>query len=290
MPSIKQALKTSDNTYEVNDAVVDIVNAPNDCDWSRWGMLDDRRSTRMYCFKQGTIDQLYQFIFDGTSYQFEENFTLTISGVGDDQNLKKIAMLSTPNFEEAVGVKDKELVGSKYKTIEDAPFLPIPQNYHVYIQAADDQQFLYQFIWKEDTRNFKPNGITRDWFKLKDFPSDTDWDRWTMTYDSNHYQLSLPAYVYYAFKKDSNDEIYFGRYGARGDQEYEDDGTIKIYDVYSYNPEDQPIDKPGDQYYGQAKCGNIKIIGLAEDFEVTDLSIVFDGIDTFMYLLTDKSE
>ena len=52
MPSIKQAIKTSDNTYEVNDAVIDIVNAPQDCDWSRWGMLDDRRSTRMYCFKQ----------------------------------------------------------------------------------------------------------------------------------------------------------------------------------------------------------------------------------------------
>lgn len=283
MPSIKQAIKTSDHTYEVNDVAINIENAPNDCDWSRWGMLDDRKSTRMYCFKQGTIDQLYQFLFDGTSYKFEENFTLTISGVGDDLNSNKIAMLSTPNFEEVVGIKDQE--------VEGAPFLPIPNNYHVYMQGAEDRKFLWQFIWMENSKNFKPNGITREWFNVKDFPADSDWDRWTMTYDSNHYQLSLPAYVYYVFKKGTNNKIYFGRYGAKGDKEYEaDDGSIKVYDAYSYNSEDHPVDVPGDQYYGQAKCGNIEIIGLADDFNVTDLSVVFDGINTFMYLLTDHNE
>ena len=43
MPSIKQAIKTSENTFEVTDVSVTITNAPNDCDWSRWGMLDDRK-------------------------------------------------------------------------------------------------------------------------------------------------------------------------------------------------------------------------------------------------------
>lgn len=287
MPSIKQAIKTSDNTYEMNDAVIDIVNAPQDCDWSRWGMLDDRRSTRMYCFKQGTEDQLYQFILDGTSYVFEDNFVLTISGLDGTQNTSKIAMLSTPNFEEVVGISDKDEDGVPK---DGAPNLPIPQNYHVYMQKADDSSLIDQFVWKENSMNFTSNGITRAWFNVKDFPNDTDWDRWTMTYDSNHYQLSLPAYVYYAFKKDSNNEIYFGRYGARGDKEYiADDGSTKVYDAYSYNIDDQPVDKPGDQYYGQAKCGNIKIEGLAEDFKVTDLSVVFDGINTFLYLLTDEN-
>lgn len=285
MPSIKQAIKTSDHTYEMNGEVIEIENAPDDCDWSRWGMLDDRRSTRMYCFKQGTNDQLYQFILDGTSYKFEKDFTLTIIGVGDAQNTDKIAMLSTPNFEEVVGISDKDDDGNPK---DGAPNLPIPQNYHVYMQSTKDRTFIDQFVWKEDSMNFNSNGITRAWFNMCAFPEDTDWDRWTMTYDSNHYQLSLPAYVFYAFKKESNSEIYFGRYGAKGDQTYEgENGETKYYDAYSYDPKAHPKDVEGDQYYGQAKCGNIKIKGLPEDVNVADISVVFDGIMTRMYLLTD---
>jgi hypothetical protein len=280
MPSIKQAVKVSDTTFEVNDVNVDIVGAPEDCDWSRWGMLDDRKSTRMYCFKKGTKDQLYQFLFDGTSYQFEKNYSLTIIGLSAEQNTSKIGMLSTPNFEEVIGFNDKDTPG--------APYLPIPNNYHIYMQKGDDPQLIYQFIWKEDTATFMSNGLTRDWFGINAFPDDTDWNRWTMTYDSNHYQLSLPAYVFYAFKKGSNNKIYFGRYGAEGNQEYEtNDGEKKLYDVYSYDVSDHPKDVVGDQFYGQAKCGDIIIKGLAEEIKVTDLSMVFDGINTYLYLLID---
>jgi hypothetical protein len=283
MPSIKQAIKTSDTTFKVNDVAIEIINAPSDCDWSRWGMLDDRKSTRMYCFKKDTVNQLYQFLFDGKNYRYEENFILTIEGVGTDQNTDKIAMLSTPNFEEAVGIMDQGTV--------DPPYLPIPNNYHVYMQKAGKPQFLYQFILKAGTTNFAPNGITRDWFGINAFPDDTDWTRWTMTYDSNHYQLSLPAYVLYAFKEGSNNEIYFGRYGAVGDEEYTtDDGETKLYDVYSHDPKDHPEDEEGDQYYGQLKGGKIKVEGLTEDFKVTDLSMVFDGINTYLYLLEDESK
>jgi hypothetical protein len=278
MPSIKQAIKISDDTFSVTDVEVDIVNAPADCDWSRWGMLDDRKSTRMYCFKKDTKGQIYQFLFDGKSYTFEETISLSLEGLDDDlHNTEKIGMLSTPNFEEAVGFKDKEA---------GKPFLPIPNNYHVYLQKVGNPQHLYQFIWKEGTTNFMPNGITRDWFGINDFPADTDWKRWTITYDSNHYQLSLPAYVVYAFKENSNSELYFGRYGAVGDQ---DDGEGGVFDVYSYNADAPPIYEEGEEYYGVRKGGNLKIIGLAEDFEVTDLSMVFDGINTYLYLLTDQS-
>ncbi|MDG1331181.1 MAG: hypothetical protein P8P74_02550 [Crocinitomicaceae bacterium] len=283
MPSILKAIKTSDFTYEMDDYHVEIINAPDDCDWSRWGMLDDRRSTRMYCFKKDTEDQLYQFILDGEVYKFEEDMLLTITGVSDAQNNKKIAMLSTPNFEEFVGINDKDEEGNPK---EGAPFLPIPQNYHVYMQTKDDQTIIDQFLWTEGTRNFRPNGITRSWFNICAFPEDTDWGRWTMTYDSNHYQLSLPAYVYYAFKQGSNSEIYFGRYGADGCKE-DPNSDGEYYTAYSYEPDKHPEDVEGDQYYGQAKCGNIKIEGLSEDVQVSDISVVFDGNNTHMYLMID---
>jgi len=284
MPSIKQAIKISaENTFEVNDVAINIINAPLDCDWSRWGMLDDRKSTRMYCFKKDTKDTLYQFLCDGESYQYEKDFILTITGVNDEHNNHKIAMLSTPNFEEVIGIKDKDIPG--------APFLPIPNNYHVYMQQAGKPQHLYQFILKAGTTHFTPNGITRDWFGVNDFPADTDWNRWTMTYDSNHYQLSLPAYVLYAFKQDCNDELYFARYGAIGNTEYTtDQGETKLYDVYSYDDNTHPKGNEGDQYFGVPKGGNLKIVGLADDFKVTDLSMVFDGINTYLYLLSDNCE
>lgn len=282
MPSIKQAIKISgENTFKMNDAVIDIIDAPHDCDWSRWGMLDDRKSTRMYCFKKDSRGELYQFLFDGKSYRFEKDFILTIKDLTSDQNTTKIGMLSTPNFEEVVGINDRD------KKLP--PNLPIPNNYHVYMQKADNPQYIYQFLWRENTKNFRWNGITRAWFGINDFPKDTDWKRWTMTYDSNHYQLSLPAYVFYAFKKGSNSELYFGRYGATGDEEYiTDSGETALYDVYSYDSEAHPEDYEGDQYYGQPKGGDLKIEGLAKDIKVADLCVVFNGINTYLYLLIDQ--
>ncbi|MCE7991929.1 MAG: hypothetical protein HEP71_08110 [Roseivirga sp.] len=280
MPLIKKAIKEGDR-LKVTETSIDVLNAPSDCDWTRWGMLDDRKSTRMYCFKKDTPNQLYQFLLKDGSYVFEEDFTLSIEGLSAAQNTQKIAMLSTPNFEEVVGIKDKE---------KGEPILPIPNNYHVYMQKAGTPEHLYQFILKDKTGSFTPNGITRDWFGLKAFPADTDWNRWTMTYDSNHYQLSLPAYVFYAFKKGSNNVLYFGRYGADGDQEVvPKTDPASFYQVYSYDPADHPVDKEGDQYYGQAKCGKLIIEDLPGDLNISDLSMVFDGIDTYLYLLIDAN-
>lgn len=283
MPSIIQAIKTADPLrFKVTDNNTSIAGAPADCDWSRWGMLDDRKSTRMYCFKKGSPNQLYQFLLTDGAYKFEKDFLLTIDDLSSSLNTDKIAMLSTPNFEEVVGITEK----SKNPDAT-APLLPIPNNYHVYLQEKGKPELLNQFIFKDGSHCFNSNGITRAWFGLKDFPRDTDWDRWCMTYDSNHYQLSLPAYVFYAFKKGSNCELYFGRYGAKGDQAYEADGETKFYDVYSYNPADHPADKEGDQYYGQPKCGNIRIEGLSRDFQASDLCMVFDGINTHLFLMAE---
>lgn len=283
MPSIIQAIKTADPLrFKVTDNNTSIAGAPVDCDWSRWGMLDDRKSARMYCFKKGSPNQMYQFLLTDGAYKFEKDFLLTIEDLSSGLNTDKIAMLSTPNFEEVVGIKERQADPEA-----TAPLLPIPNNYHVYMQKSGKPDLICQFILKAGTRSFNPNGITRDWFGLKDFPADTDWNRWCMTYDSNHYQLSLPAYVFYAFKKGSNSELYFGRYGAKGDQAYEADGETKYYDVYSYNPADHPKDKEGDQYYGQPKCGNIKIEGLSQDFQARDLCMVFDGINTHLFLMAE---
>ncbi|WP_281556878.1 hypothetical protein [Thalassomonas sp. RHCl1] len=246
MPSLNQATKVfGESIYRFGGDTIEILGAPEDTDWLRWGMLNDRKLTRLYFFKNNSENQIYQFIFLNGAFRYDNTLpVISITGVTKTMNTGSIAMLSTPNFEEVQGVNGKDL--------------PVPNNYHVYMQDRDDATQINQFIWEKGTENLEHNGITRAKFAINGFPEDTDWSRWTMTYDSNRYQLSLPAYVYYAFKQGSNTELYHGRYGHKDAQ-----GT----DVYGYE-------------------GVLTLEGAPENTDHSGMAMVFDGIDTHLYMLT----
>lgn len=250
MPSVNQATKVlGEDKYIFSNKSIAVIHAPNDTDWQRWGMLNDRKSSRLYFFKTGCDNQIYQFIFDGDAYKYDDTIpTLTIEGVTSDVDSGRMSMLSTPNFEPWKGVNGKDL--------------PVPNNYHIYMKKKNNPQEVQQFIWEKGTLNLEPNGITRSVFGIKDFPQDTDWRRWAMTYDSNHYQLALSAYVFFAFKTGSNTEIYYGRYGEK----YIEQGEEK--DFYGY------------------KGGMLILEGAPSNTDHSTMAMMFDGIDNHLFMLT----
>ena len=250
MPAVNQATKIpGKDEYKFNGEPIPIIGAPDDTDWQRWGMLNDRKSSRMYFFREGTDNKIYPFLLKDCSYQYDDTIPLlTIEGVDDDVNSSSMSMLSTPNFEPFKGVNGKDL--------------PVPNNYHVYMQKRDNAQEVQQFIWEKDSENLERNGITRSEFAIKNFPGDTDWERWAMTYDSNHYQLTLEAYVFFAFKSGSNTEIYYGRYGEK--HTGKDGNEI---DVYGYN-------------------GCLSLEGAPGNTNHSSMSMIFDGVDTHLFMLT----
>ncbi|MCK5867266.1 MAG: hypothetical protein KAG14_02620 [Mycoplasmataceae bacterium] len=245
MPSVNQAIKIrGKDIYKFGGDPISILGAPEDTDWQRWSMLNDRKSSRMYFFKGKSDNKIYQFLYDGRAYQYDDSFpVLTLKGITKENNTRSIAMLSTPNFEKVKGVNGK--------------VLPVPNNYHVYMQQSDNPELIHQFIWEKATYNLEANGITRDVFGITGFPKDTDWKRWSMSYDSNHYQLALEAYILYAFKEGSDTEIYYGRYG------HKEQGS----DVYGYE-------------------GILTLEEAPSNTDHSSMSMMFDGVNKYLYMLT----
>lgn len=271
MPSLCRATGvpgTSDNSskdqdiqhreFSFSDENFAIIDAPENADWRRWGMLDDRKSTRLYCFKQGSNTELFQFLFDGCQFVYDghsDYSTINIDGLSTSADVSHIGMLSTPNFEEVEGYNNKTL--------------PVPNNYHVYMlntdeaQPADNKRTLYQYIWERGTSNLEPNGITNDKFTIGAFPDDIDWSRWSMNYDSNRYQLALRAYVFTAFQQGSNKILYQGRYDNYGSDEHP-------ITEYRYSEQAELIDAP-------------------DNIGFDSFATVFDGIQTHIYFLTEDT-
>ena len=110
--------KTEESSYSY-DRQVEITNAPKDADWTRWAMLHDGTDYRLYCFKQGTNNTLYQFAFDGNSYHFGYHSALevTINNIPETANTNAMAMLHDG------------------------------EEYRLYFADTDNPNTLHQFIW-----------------------------------------------------------------------------------------------------------------------------------------------
>lgn len=272
--------------YRFDNTETEILNAPEDTDWTRWGMLSDRKYMRLYFFKQGSNNKLYQFILGPDGFYYDPSYGyLTITGAyhktddildefPEDADPSHIGMLSTPNFE------TYKVDGSRIGTNQDAERdLPVPNNYHVYmidkpeVQAARDTEDrrLYQFIWRKDsdestgkgidTKTMEHNGITNNRFDIEAFPAEVnvDWSRWTMNYDSNRYQLMLKAYVMTIFKQGSNTELYQARFDYLP-------GTNNEKSAYQYS-------------------GTAELFGAPEGIDYNKFATVFDGIKTSVFFL-----
>lgn len=152
---------------------IPIVGAPDDADLSNWAMLHDGSAYRLYAFKRGTTDTLYQAAFNGSAYQFGFNSipVLRLVGFPADADASSFAMLHD---------------GSAYR---------------LYLRRSGDPRTLYQASWVAgtDTYQFGHNSIPA--IPVVDFPGDTDWGRWMMLHDRAAYRL-------YAFKAGSDREFY----------------------------------------------------------------------------------
>jgi len=250
--------KLTHSIYQFDDSNTQILWAPEDTDWSRWGMLSDRRYTRLYFFRKGSNHQLYQFIQGPEGFYYDESFGhLSLQDIPEAADPSHIGMLSTPNFE------DQKFDGSTLTSF-NGKALPMPNNYHVYmlekpeVQSQSEVRTLHQMIWEKGTQNIESNGITNDKFYIRPFPVDVnvDWTRWSMNYDSNRYQLMLRAYVLSVFKQGSTTELYQARF----------DNFDESSSAYQFS-------------------GTAELVGAPEGLNYQNFASVFDGVKTSFYFL-----
>ena len=119
--------KPNNSNYSI-DYEIEITNAPEDTDWNRWAMLQDGKDYRLYCFKQNSNNTLYQFAFNGASYEFAYNSIpeVTITNVPATANTNAIAMLHD---------------GEKYR---------------LYFADESNETVLHQFEWNGNEYEYLP--------------------------------------------------------------------------------------------------------------------------------------
>lgn len=159
---------------------IPITGAPTDTNFRRWAMLHDGSAYRMYFFKGSTNNKLYQFAFNGRSYQYGHNSIpeLTLTNMPADADASSFSMLHSGAY------------------------------YHLYLRRLGDPTTLYQFGWVPGTSNYKyGQSPLIPTLEVRGFPTDTDWARWMMLHDGAAYRL-------YAFKLGSNTQFYQGSWNG----------------------------------------------------------------------------
>ena len=189
--SLNQAAYAGGTTYQYafnSIPNIFIAGAPDDIDWSRWAMLHDGSTYRLYFFRSGTNDTLYQFGFNPSSAEYEYGYnsipTLTITGAPADADASSFAMLHD---------------GSVYR---------------LYMRSATSDTRIHQFGFNVSTSNYEYGFNSIPVLDITGGPVDTDYDRWAMLHDGTTYR-------YYAFQLASDTLFYqFGYNPSTQDYEY----------------------------------------------------------------------
>lgn len=153
-----------------------ITGAPGDTNLRRWAMLHDGSHYRMYFFRGSTADTLYQFAWNGSSYEFGHDSIpqLTLTNAPSDADASSFSMLHSGG------------------------------TYHAYLRRLGDPETLYQFVWQSGTTTYEWGaGPWLGALPVTGFPNDTDWSRWQMLHDGDRYRI-------YAFRHGSTTQIYQG--------------------------------------------------------------------------------
>ena len=165
------------------------ANAPADTDWSRWAMLHNGTSFKLFAMKRNTTNTLYQFVYNGSTQKYEwdsaaTNSSVMISGIPDDANTSSIAMLHAQGA-------DRLYMLSKSGTA-----------IHQFKFDSTSNTFIYAFngaIGKVD---------------ITGMPGNINWSRWAMTHDGAHYRV-------YAMENGSNTQLHQAAYNsASGNYEH----------------------------------------------------------------------
>ena len=158
--------------------VIPITGAPNDANFARWAMLHDGADYRLYLFRGSSSDTLYQFAWNGTSYEYGHRSipVLTLVGSPPDVDASSIRMLHSGGA------------------------------YHAYMRRLGDPTTLYQYIWQPGTTTYRwaaPGYYPT--LPVTGFPADADWTRWNMLHDGSDYRI-------YTFRYGSVDRMYQGAF------------------------------------------------------------------------------
>lgn len=183
--SLYQFVYVPDTTtyqYAYNNAIpqLPITGAPADTNWTRWAMLFDGSSYRLYFFKGNTNDTLYQFAFnpDTAAYEFGFNNAISelkLTGIPQDASSDSFAMLHD---------------GSTYR---------------LYLRSLGHANLLYQFAFNPDTGCYEYGYDSAPVIPVTGVPSTVDWSRWGMLHDGTNYR-------FYAMERGNNTKFFQAAY------------------------------------------------------------------------------
>lgn len=180
-PTLRQGVyKPGSGEYEYGygGAIQNLVisGAPDDTDYSRWAMLHDGTTYRLYFFKKDSNDTLYQFGYNPASADYEYGYgsiaTLKLTNAPADADASSFAMLHD---------------GSKYR---------------LYMRSHSNPAKIHQFVYRTDRATYEYGyGNALPVMNIAGAPADTDFSHWAMLHDGS-------AYRYYAFQDGSDDDFY----------------------------------------------------------------------------------
>ncbi|NOQ35518.1 MAG: hypothetical protein GQ569_06435 [Methylococcaceae bacterium] len=155
-----------------------ITGAPVDTDWNRWAMMYDRNggAYRLFFFKAGTNDILYQFGFNtaAKSYQF--------------------------GYQAIPAVR---IVGMPYDTdVSNFSVLHDGRNYKLYMPRSRERSTFYEFAFNLNSKQYE---YTNKALSVTGMPSDTDWQRTSILHDGVDSR-------FFAMKSGTNNVIYQAAY------------------------------------------------------------------------------
>jgi hypothetical protein len=168
------------STYQFgHDSIPNITftGAPADTDFSRWAMLHDGRTYRLY-FWRASGSSIYQFGFNPSTSTYEFGY----------DSIPEIGITGIPADADT----------SSFKMLHDGA------NYRLYLRGFDRTK-LYQFAFDGSTYAFGYRSISV--LNTDGAPADADFDRWAMLHDGTTYRQ-------YIGKLGTEDQIY--QFGFNG--------------------------------------------------------------------------
>lgn len=160
-------------------ASVPVADAPADTDWTRWAMLHDGETYRLYAFRTGTQTRLYAFAFNPATQRYEW-------GHGSEPELRLVGMPRTAST-------------SRFAMLHDG------RTMRLYLQDRNDWTVMHQFGLNRGTGHMEYGHRAMPTLRVTGFPTDTDWRRWAMLHDGRDHR-------FIALRKGGGAQIYQGVY------------------------------------------------------------------------------
>ena len=154
---------------------ISVTGAPDDTDFTRWAMLHDGSTYRLYFFRANSNAQIYQFGYNPASSAYEFGFNsipvIDITGAPADADPGSFAMLHDG------------------------------RTYRLYMRGIDNPQSLYQFGFNSRTSDYEFGFNSIPVINITGAPADANFDGWAMLHDGSNYRL-------YAFNKSAPESLY----------------------------------------------------------------------------------